>query len=266
MAWLRAPFNSRTDSRPEELYGGTKDGLSLDDVKDYPILLPPRREQERVVEWIEGELSSLLKVGGSAKRQIEMVREYRTRLIADSLPASSTYGRRRPDCLSAVPIVLTTQQTGATRRTTCRIPRESWRDGERGGREPGTRRAPMPRGVRRCGRECTAHAEDSAAGGAALGRERAGLGTETVAARSGSDRNGSWSGNGREGSAVSQADRLAHHTHTPVGYLYLREAPEDGLPIPDFRAAGEVRPGRPSPDLLETVHLRPAGRPGCVMN
>ena len=65
------------------LYGGTKDGLSLDDVKDYPILLPPRREQERVVEWIEGELSSLLKVGGSAKRQIEMVREYRTRLIAD---------------------------------------------------------------------------------------------------------------------------------------------------------------------------------------
>ena len=28
------------------LYGGTKDGLSLDDVKNYPLLLPPRSEQD----------------------------------------------------------------------------------------------------------------------------------------------------------------------------------------------------------------------------
>ena len=86
-------------------------------------------------------------------------------------------------------------------------------------------------------------------------RERAGLGTETVAAKIGvrPDRVLEWERSGRI--SVSQADRLAHHTHTPVGYLYLREPPEDDLPIPDFRAAGDVRPGRPSPDLLETVHL-----------
>ena len=65
------------------LYGGTKDGLSLDDVKNYPILLPPRNEQEAAVQWIEGELSALVKIGDSTKRELEMVREYRTRLIAD---------------------------------------------------------------------------------------------------------------------------------------------------------------------------------------
>ena len=65
------------------LYGGTKDGLSLDDVKNYPILLPPRNEQEAAVQWIEGELSVLVKIGDSTKRELEMVREYRTRLIAD---------------------------------------------------------------------------------------------------------------------------------------------------------------------------------------
>ena len=65
------------------LYGGTKDGLSLDDVKNYPILLPPRNEQEAAVQWIEGEQSALVKIGDSTKRELEMVREYRTRLIAD---------------------------------------------------------------------------------------------------------------------------------------------------------------------------------------
>ena len=65
------------------LYGGTKDGLSLDDVKNYPILLPSRSEQERAVRWIEDELSLLEGAGGSAKRQIQLVHDYRVRLIAD---------------------------------------------------------------------------------------------------------------------------------------------------------------------------------------
>ena len=65
------------------LYGGTKDGLSLDDVKNYPILLPPRSEQDQLVQWIERKLSSLVKLGNSAKRQIDLLNEYRTRLISD---------------------------------------------------------------------------------------------------------------------------------------------------------------------------------------
>ena len=92
------------------IYGGTKDGLSLDDVKNYPILLPPRNEQEAAVQWIEGELSALVKIGDSTRRELEMVREYRTRLIgygntapASSptwSPGSSTCGRRRHDSLT----------------------------------------------------------------------------------------------------------------------------------------------------------------------
>ena len=86
-------------------------------------------------------------------------------------------------------------------------------------------------------------------------RERAGYGAETIASKIGvsPDRVVEWE---RSGSiSISQADRLAHHTHTPVGFLYLPQPPEDDLPIPDFRATGDVRPARPSPDLLETVHL-----------
>ncbi len=85
-------------------------------------------------------------------------------------------------------------------------------------------------------------------------RERAGLGAEAVAAKMGvrPEQVEGWERSGRI--SVSQADRLARHTHTPVGYLYLREPPEDDLPIADFRAARGSGAWRPSPDLLDTVH------------
>jgi Zn-dependent peptidase ImmA (M78 family) len=50
-------------------------------------------------------------------------------------------------------------------------------------------------------------------------------------------------------------DKLAHHTHTPVGYLYLPEPVDDQLPISDFRTVGKRRVQRPSPELLDTIHL-----------
>ena len=65
------------------LYGGTKDGLSLDDVKNYPILLPPRQEQEEAVRWIERRLSALAQIGDRTVRGIAMLGEWRARLVAD---------------------------------------------------------------------------------------------------------------------------------------------------------------------------------------
>ena len=65
------------------LYGGTKDGLSLDDVKNYPILRPPFPEQIAIAEYIDkatAEIDSAIK---NARRQIDLIREFRTRLIAD---------------------------------------------------------------------------------------------------------------------------------------------------------------------------------------
>jgi len=53
----------------------------------------------------------------------------------------------------------------------------------------------------------------------------------------------------------AQARRLAHATHTPEGFLYLKEPPDDRLPIPDLRTVGDERVKRPSPDLLDTVFM-----------
>ena len=65
------------------LYGGTKDGLSLDAVKNYPILLPPPCEQRAIVKFIDNATANIDAAIAHARRQIELLQEYRTRLIAD---------------------------------------------------------------------------------------------------------------------------------------------------------------------------------------
>lgn len=63
--------------------GGTKQGLSLDDVKNYPIFIPPPAEQNRLVERIESSCREIDGAVGRERRQISLLREYRTRLISD---------------------------------------------------------------------------------------------------------------------------------------------------------------------------------------
>ena len=65
------------------LYGGTKDGLSLDDVKNYQILLPSLDEQIAIVEHIDNATAVIDAAIARARRQIELLQEYRTRLVAD---------------------------------------------------------------------------------------------------------------------------------------------------------------------------------------
>ena len=65
------------------LYGGAKDGLSLDDVKNYQIILPPKAEQTTIVEHIEKDSTEIDTAINSTRRQIELMEEYRMRLIAD---------------------------------------------------------------------------------------------------------------------------------------------------------------------------------------
>ena len=54
--------------------------------------------------------------------------------------------------------------------------------------------------------------------------------------------------------SMAWAERLAHATHTPLGYLFLSFPPYEPLPIQDFRTRADEAPEHPSADLLETVY------------
>lgn len=66
------------------MYGGTKQGLSLDDVKNYVVLLPPRAEQDRLFAQIKEASESVDTEIRKANEEIALLREYRSRLIADA--------------------------------------------------------------------------------------------------------------------------------------------------------------------------------------
>lgn len=53
---------------------------------------------------------------------------------------------------------------------------------------------------------------------------------------------------------LSQLERVAKRTYTPIGYLFLPHPPDDRLPIPDFRTIASENTNQPSPNLLETVY------------
>ena len=54
--------------------------------------------------------------------------------------------------------------------------------------------------------------------------------------------------------SMAWAERLAHATHTPLGYLFLSFPPYEPLPIRDFRTRADEAPAYPSADLLEMVY------------
>ena len=53
---------------------------------------------------------------------------------------------------------------------------------------------------------------------------------------------------------LKQLEKFAKLTHTPFGYLFLSEPPNERLPVPDYRTVAGTARGRPSPDLLDTLY------------
>ena len=53
---------------------------------------------------------------------------------------------------------------------------------------------------------------------------------------------------------LKQLERLANVTHTPLGYLFLSEPPDESLPVPDYRTMWGTASAKPSPDLLDTLY------------
>jgi len=54
---------------------------------------------------------------------------------------------------------------------------------------------------------------------------------------------------------LRQLELLAKATHTPLGFFFLAEPPEERLPIPHFRTIHDDTPAKPNPNLLETVQI-----------
>lgn len=54
---------------------------------------------------------------------------------------------------------------------------------------------------------------------------------------------------------LKQIEAFASAVHVPVGYLFLPVPPVEPLPLPDFRTISSRIVHRPSPDLLDTIHV-----------
>ena len=83
-------------------------------------------------------------------------------------------------------------------------------------------------------------------------RERAGRSKEELAGRF--SKIEAWE-RGEVQPTFRQLEGFAKATHTPIGYLFLGEPPVESLPIPDFRTGAKAQLDRPSPNLLDMVHL-----------
>lgn len=64
-------------------YGGTKQGLGLDEVKNLEVLMPSIDEQRAIVAAIHDRTSRIDAAVRRAEREVVLLREFRTRLIAD---------------------------------------------------------------------------------------------------------------------------------------------------------------------------------------
>jgi type I restriction enzyme S subunit len=61
---------------------GLKEGLSLWDIAEAPCPVPPRNDQEAIVEYLDATISKIDELIGKAHRAIELQKEHRTALIS----------------------------------------------------------------------------------------------------------------------------------------------------------------------------------------
>lgn len=69
--------------RDELRQGGTQPNLNTGIVRNIVCPLPPKREQESILVFLESELFGIRNAISRVEREIELLREYRTRLVAD---------------------------------------------------------------------------------------------------------------------------------------------------------------------------------------
>lgn len=85
-------------------------------------------------------------------------------------------------------------------------------------------------------------------------QERSRVPFEELASRNKLSRLPDWL-SGQTKPTLNQLEDYAAATHTPVGFLFLPEPPDESVPIPDFRTHGDHGVDRPSADLLDTIYI-----------
>ena len=63
--------------------GASREGLTLQSIRNFSVFVPPPCEQESIVEFTDKASSRIESTVRRARNQIELLHEYRTRLIAD---------------------------------------------------------------------------------------------------------------------------------------------------------------------------------------
>ena len=66
-----------------EQNGASREGLTLHSIRNFKIVLPTISEQQRILAEIRVHTEQLVAAVAATRRQIELLQEYRTRLIAD---------------------------------------------------------------------------------------------------------------------------------------------------------------------------------------
>ena len=82
-------------------------------------------------------------------------------------------------------------------------------------------------------------------------RERAGIAQENLAAKF--RKLSEWE-SGETQPTLKQLEAFASAVHVPFGYLFLREPPDERLPIADFRTVADTATTRASPGLIDTIY------------
>jgi type I restriction enzyme S subunit len=83
------------------LYGGTKDGLGLDDVRNVWLAVPPRSEQDQIVEFIDREAGKIDALIAKVREHIETLHEHRTALISAAVTGKIDVREEIADPVSA---------------------------------------------------------------------------------------------------------------------------------------------------------------------
>ena len=66
-----------------EQVGASRQGLTLDSIRSFKLCVPPVAEQEAIVRKVHNVWDQFRLLASAARQQIELLREYRIRLIAD---------------------------------------------------------------------------------------------------------------------------------------------------------------------------------------